>query len=144
MQWSEQFNAEHEPSASQINAFVNTPLWDDLVNHLQQTYHVNPKLSYSSCAMQDGFWKGWNIKYKKSGQSLCTLYPKQGYFAALMPIGLRQMNDAELLMPTCTEYTQNLFAQTVLGHNGKSLAFDIKSTQVLDDLKKLITLRTIK
>ena len=22
-------------------------------------------------------WKGWNVKYQKSGKSLCTLYPKR-------------------------------------------------------------------
>ena len=61
--------------------------------------------------MDGGYWKGWNVKYKKSGKSLCTLYPKQGYILALMPVGLREMNEAELLMPSCTQYTRTLFEQ---------------------------------
>ena len=141
MLWSELWGDEHEPSDYQIKEFVDTPLWDDLANHLQQTYNVKPKLFYSCCSMQNGLWKGWNIKYKKSGKSLCTLYPKQGYFLSLVPIGLREMNEAELLMPLCTEYTQNLFKQTVCGHNGKSLAFDVKNENILHDVKKLIALR---
>ncbi|MCL2699343.1 MAG: DUF3788 domain-containing protein, partial [Defluviitaleaceae bacterium] len=93
MQWHELFNKEHEPSDNQIKEFVNTPLWDDLADSLRQTYNVKPKLSYSGCAMDSGMWKGWNIKYKKSGKPLCTAYPKQRYLLLLVPIGPREMND---------------------------------------------------
>lgn len=51
------------------------------------------------------------------------------------------MNEAEFLMPQCTEYTQNLFKQTVTGYNGKSLAFDVKNENILHDMKNLIELR---
>ena len=141
MQWSELWDNEHAPSDSQIKEFVDTPLWDDLDNYLKQAYNVKPKLFYSNCSMQKGMWKGWNVKYQKSGKSLCTLYPKQGYILALVPIGLREMNEAELLMPLCTEYTQNLFKQTELGHNGMSLAFVVENENVLRDIKELIALR---
>jgi AraC family transcriptional regulator len=141
LQWSELFGKEHEPSDSQIKEFVDTPLWDDLDNHLKQTYNVKPKLFYSSCSMQQGMWKGWNVKYRKSGKSLCTLYPKQGHILSLVPIGLREMTEAELLIPICTEYTQNLFSQTTTGRNGKSLAFVVDNEKVLHDMKELIALR---
>lgn len=141
MQWSELWDAEHEPSGSQTKEFVATPLWDALDNHLQHNYKVKPKLFYSGCSMDKGIWKGWNVKYKKSGKALCTLYPKQGYFLALVPVGLREMNEVELLMPLCTEYTQNLYQQTISGHHGKSLAFDVRNNSILDDMKKLIALR---
>lgn len=141
MQWNESFKIGHEPSHTQISEFVNTPLWEDLENYLQQTYNIKPRSFYSGCSMQNGLWKGWNVKYKKLGKSLCTLYPKQGYFLALVPIELREMNEAELLMPLCTEYTRNLYQQTISGHNGKSLAFEVKHESILHDMKKLITLR---
>jgi len=139
--WSELFNGEREPSESHIEEFVNTPLWNEFVGYLQQSYNIKPKLSYSECSMDDGSWKGWNVKYKKSGKALCTLYPKRGYFRSLVQIGLREMNEAELLMPLCTEYTQNLFKQTVFGRSGKSLAFDVKNADILNDMKELIALR---
>ena len=55
--------------------------------------YVKPILSYSNCAMDKGIWKGWNVKYKKSGKALCTLYPKQGYFQALVVIGAKESAD---------------------------------------------------
>ena len=61
-QWNELFNRENEPTEIQIKEFINTPLFGDLDEHLRQTYKVEPKVEYSSCAMDGGMWKGWNIK----------------------------------------------------------------------------------
>jgi len=62
----------------------------------------------------------------------------------LVPIGLGEMAEAELLMPTYTKYTQNLFRRTAAGHTGKSLAFEVKDESILQDVKKLITIRMQK
>ena len=104
MQWYEQHGKEYEPSSDQIREFVTTPLWDDLATHLEQTYNTGPQLSYSCCSMDKGAWKGWNVKYKKSGKALCSLYPKRGYYVALIAIGTKEMAEASLLIPLCDEY----------------------------------------
>ena len=144
MQWSELFTREREPSESQIRDFVSTSLWDDLDSHLKQEYNATPKASYSGCSMDKGIWKGWNVKYKKSGKSLCTLYPKQGHILSLVPVGLQDVREAELMLPTLTEYTQALFQQSTTGRNGKSLAFMAEDEAVLQDMKALIALRASK
>ena len=90
--------------------------------------------------MDGSAWKGWNIKYQKSGKSLCTLYPKQGYLQLLVTIGARGVNEAELLMPLCTEYIQNLFEQS--GFQGsKCLGIELRDESVLRDVKSLIEIR---
>ena len=141
MLWSELFGSEQQPSENQIVEFVDTNLWVYLGNHLQQTYNVSPKMFYSCCSMDKGFWKGWNIKYKKSGKSLCTLYPKQGCFVTLVPVGAKEAAEAELLIPLCDKYTQDLYSQTKSGINGKSLALNVTSKNILRDVKELIALR---
>lgn len=141
MQWSELYDDGQEPQDTQIKEFVDTPLWDDLANYLQQTYKAQPKLFYSNCSMDKGFWKGWNVKYKKSGKALCTLYPKQGYFVALMAVGAKEMAGAELLIPLCDAYTQNVYSRTESGATGKSLPLEVKSESILHDVKNFIALR---
>ena len=141
MKWNELFDKTNEPTVKQINDFISTPLGTDLGNYMLDTYNVRPKLTYSNCSMDQGIWKGWNVKYKKSSKVLCTLYPKQGYFLVLLPIGLQRVNEAELLMPECSEYTQILFKQSKIGYSGKSLAFEVTTENILNDLKKLITIR---
>lgn len=141
MQWGELYGDEYEPLDHQIKEFVNTPLWDDLANHLQQTYNVGPTLFYSCCSMDKGFWKGWNVKYKKSGRQLCTLYPKQGYFVALIAVGAKEIAESDLLIPLCDEYTQDLYNRTEFGSIGKSLAVEVTDENILRDVKNLIAIR---
>ncbi|HBC99734.1 MAG TPA: hypothetical protein DC053_10920 [Lachnoclostridium sp.] len=137
MEWSELYGRVHQPANENFSEYVNSDLWLELNSYLQETYHILPQIEYSGCSMQ----KGWNIKYRKGGKSLCTLYPMQGYFIALAVIGEREINEAELLMPLCSEYTQNLFKQTVSGYSGKWMMIDVKKTDVLHDVKKIIELR---
>ena len=141
--WNEVYDREHEPSEAQIKEYVNTPLFDDLDGHLRQVYKVKPKLAYSNCGMDGGLWKGWNVKYQKSGKSLCTLYPKQDYLLLLVPIGAREMTEAELLILSCTEYTQELFKRSG-GADYKSMAFEVREESVLNDVKSLVELRVKK
>ena len=138
------FTKEHQPSESQIREFVGCPLWEDLDAHLRQEYNVTPKISHSSCAMDSGMWKGWNVKYQKSGKALCTLYPKQGYIQSLVPVSLQDLGEAELMLPTFTAYTQDLFTQSATGRNGKSLAFMVEDQGVLQDMKNIVALRAAK
>ena len=140
MQWHELFGREHEPSETQVKEYVNTPLFDELDVYIKQTFNVKPKLSYSGCNMDGGSWKGWNIKYQKSGKSLCTLYPRQGYLMLLVVIGARGVTEAELLMPLCTEYIQAQFKQSDF-HGSKYLGIELRDESVLQDIKKLIDIR---
>lgn len=137
MEWSELYGRVHQPAYENFSEYVNSDLWLELNSYLQETYHILPKIEYSGCSMQ----KGWNIKYRKGGKSLCTLYPMQEYFIALAVIGEREINEAELLMPLCSEYTQNLFKETISGYSGKWMMIDVKKPDVFHDVKKIIELR---
>jgi len=139
-QWNELFSKENEPTEAQIKEYVNTPLFDELDGHLREAYKVKPKLAYSGCKMDGGNWSGWNIKYQKSGKSLCTLYPKQGYLQLLVTIGVRGVNEAELLMPMCTEYVQDIFSKSEF-NGSRILGIELHDESVLQDVKNLIEIR---
>jgi hypothetical protein len=81
----EMFDREIQPTESELRGFVGTEIFTDLHNHLCDSYKIKPKLTYSNCSMDNNIWRGWNIKYQKSGKSLCTIYPQQGYFLVLAP-----------------------------------------------------------
>ena len=49
------------PDMDTITAAVATPLWDDLLAHIEETYQAKPQIEYSGC----GAAPGWNVKYKK-------------------------------------------------------------------------------
>lgn len=137
MAWSQAFNNSSVPTNEDIQHFVSTDLWDQLNLHLQHTYSIQPQMFYSACSMQ----KGWNVKYKKKGKSLCTLYPMRGFFIALIVIGPQETIKADLLIPLCSRYTQNIYHQTPFGFSGKWLMLNITDEKILQDAKHLISIR---
>lgn len=137
MEWNALFTAEQQPSEAEIGSYIDNGLWAELNGYLQQAYRSAPATEYSGCSMQ----QGWNVKYRKSGKGLCTLYPMPGYFIALVVVGKKEMNEAELLMPLCSAYTQTVFRETEDGFQGKWLMLDVKDEAVLQDVKNLVNLR---
>ena len=51
------------------------------------------------------------------------------------------MTEAELLIPHCEEYTQELFERAKMGHDGKSQAIEVTNENILRDVKNLIAIR---
>ncbi len=137
MEWSVLYSKETKPTLDQIAEFVNSALWTDFNSKIQQYYRVEPVMDYSSCSMLSG----WNIKYKKSGKALCTLYPMQNYFIALVVIGNKEIQEAELIMPTCSDYVQSLFCNTKVCMGQRWLMLEVRDQAVFDDVFELISLR---
>lgn len=137
MEWSNIYPANNQPTFDDINKYVNNELWQELNLFLQDTYHVQPKLSYSQCSMQ----RGWNVKYQKNGKSLCTLYPMESFFIALIVIGNKEMHEAELLMPLCSKHTQELYQRTSFSAGGRWLMLNVTNRPILDDVINLIQIR---
>ena len=64
----------------------------NLQTYLENTYHVSPKMSYSSCSAQPG----WNVKISEERENLCVLYyPMEDFFIALVVIGSKEEAEVE-------------------------------------------------
>lgn len=124
------------PSPQTVSEYVRNPLWDNLCAHLEEQYGSKPEITYSGCSMP-----GWNVKYKKAGRALCTLYPMEGFFTALVVIGERERMEAELALCNCTEYLQALYQATAISMGQKWLMIDVHEQPVLEDVKVLISIR---
>ncbi len=136
MEWSE-LAEDNQPTPEMIGQFINSGLWKEINSFLQDTYGVQPQYSYSRCSAQ----RGWNVKYRKGGKSLCTLYPMSGFFIALVVVGDKELPEAERLMPSCSGYTQALWSRTSFSAGGRWLMLEVTDAQILDDVKELIKIR---
>ncbi|MEA4992279.1 MAG: DUF3788 domain-containing protein [Oscillibacter sp.] len=137
MDWVQRYGPDRPPTAEEIADYINSPLWAEINCFLRENYEVQPSCHYSSCSAQPG----WNVKYQKAGRSLCTLYPMDGFFIALVVIGAREQTEAELTMPLCEEYTQALFSDTAFSAGGRWLMLSVTGEGVLEDVKRLIQIR---
>lgn len=130
-------NASYKPSLEELSMYVNHNLWNELCAYLRDAYEIEPSIEYSSCSLI----KGWNLKYKKSGKSLCVLYPNEKRFSVLVVIGVKEKERFEYIMDSMSEYTQKLYKNTPEGKNQRWLLFHVDNQEVLEDIKKCILLR---
>ena len=137
MEWSKLYEQANQPSLENVSNFVHSELWRELNAALQETYGVKPAMSYSKCAAQPC----WNVKYKKSGKSLCTLYPMDGFFIALVTIGNRETNEVEQTLSSYSDYTQALYQRTSFSCGGRWLMMNVTDKEVLDDVVNLVRVR---
>ena len=137
MDWNLLYSNVTPPTWEQVTEYIGSPLWAEFNERIQSAYQIKPCMEYSRCSMQ----AGWNIKYKKGGKSLCTLYPMQGYFIALVVVGSHELTEAEFLMPQCSDYVQTVFKNTKTGNGQKWLMLDVQDREIMDDVFRLINLR---
>lgn len=134
------FDASHQLNLEELSGYMKEPAlswWIDINSFLQNKYKATPKMSYSKCSMQ----KGWNVKYKKSGNSLCTLYPEKDSFIVLIVIKLE--------LASIIEAMENEFEPAVLDvvrsarpFNGtKWLMIRVESEAVLENVRELLVLK---
>lgn len=136
MEWRELYPPDNPPGIEEISARVASPLWSELCAFAEKLSSP-PRMEYSKCSSAPG----WNMKYKKGGRSLCTLYPREGGFACMVVIGAREQSRAELLLTTCDPSIQELYERINACNGAHWLMIDVTSPKILEDVKALMTLR---
>lgn len=137
MNWNQLYSKSQQPSAGEIASFIDTPLWGEFCAWAESTYGIEPKVDHSICSGAPG----WNIKYRKGGRALCTLYPDEGEFTAMVTVGAKEAAEAELLLPTLSDYLRELYGRTREFNGARWLMIRITDARVLEDVKTLIRLR---
>lgn len=144
MEWNMLFDQGKEPTMLQMREYVGSAQskWDALGGYLQQTYQVQPHGEYSTCSAQPG----WNVKYKKSGKALCTLYPLEDSFIALVVVGPKDDEQVRFEMEAqmYTPHVRAIFAKAKPMAMGRWLMIEAVDDATLEDIKQLIAIRMAK
>lgn len=127
------------PTLDEIGAYVQNPVFLKFCSEIIETYKCTPKIEYSCCSMEPG----WNIKFKKSGKSLCTIYPRESYFTAMIVVGKKEKNAVLAILPECAERLQEIYDQTHEGNGQKWLMIDLEDLDsIYRDVLRLIKIRS--
>lgn len=135
--WNQLFPMDRQPSIEEIDRYVDSPLWQSLRLYLKDTYGAEPQAAYSRCGLEPG----WNLKFRKGGKALATVYLRPGYVTAMVSVAPKDEDAAEGVLLTCTEQTQALYRNTASSKMGRWLMIDLTSPEVLEDIKALLRLR---
>ena len=126
------------PTLEEIGEFIHNAVFLQFCAEAKAKYNCREKIEFSSCS-----WEyGWNVKLKKSGKSLCTIYPREGYFTVLVVIGEKEREAAETLLQECTPELRDIYDQTKPGNGQKWLMIDLEDKEKMyTDIFRLIDTR---
>ena len=136
--WHKCFPADRRPTMEEVSQRIGSPLFDCFGEWAREN-GLTAVLEYSRCGMDPG----WNVKLRKKSRAVCALYPRQGFFTAMVVLGPKLVPLAQGLIEQCSPATRERFAQAG-GMNGSVwLVLDITEDAVLEDVKRLSELKMI-
>ena len=126
------------PTIEEIGEYVRNPVFMQFCSEVKGAYKCNEKIEYSMCSLE----KGWNVKFKKSGKSLCTIYPREGYFTILIVVGRKEKTLIEEMLPDCAVELQNIYNHTKEWNGQGWLMIDLEDKERLyNDILRFIQIR---
>ena len=126
------------PALNEIEEYVGNPIFHQFCSEIKETYHIKEKIEFSSCSWE----KGWNIKFKRSGKSLCVVYPREGYFTVLVVIGRKEKESVDAMITECFAELQEIYDQTKEGNGQKWLMIDLEDAgATYRDVMRLVEIR---
>lgn len=129
-------NKGYCPTVEEIGEYINNSVFEQFCADIKTKYNCNPKIEFSSCS-----WEfGWNVKFKRSGKNLCTIYPRENYFSVLVVVGEKEA--AEVVLQECTPELRNIYYHTKSGNGQKWLMIDLEDKdKMYSDVFRLIDIR---
>lgn len=126
------------PTLEEIGQVVQNPVFTQFCDEIKGAYQCTEDIMYSACSLEPG----WNIKFKKAGKSLCTIYPRERYVTVMVVVGRKEEPLVEALLPTCTPELQALYHQTRQVNGQRWLMVDLEDADgIYQDLLRLIQIR---
>lgn len=128
----------NSPTLEQIGEVVSNPLFQKFCSEIKKEYGCQEKIEYSGCSMEPG----WNVKYRKAGKALCTIYPRETYFTVMVVIGKKEKEQAEEVLAECGETMRELYNGTKEGNGQRWLMIDLEDPdEIYQDTLRLIRVR---
>lgn len=131
-------NYNYCPDIDEISEYIRNPLFDDFCSEMIKEYNAKLKVEFSKCSWEPG----WNIKFKKSGKTLCTIYPRENYFTVLVVVGTKEKETIEELLLKLSPLIQKIYNETKEGMGQRWLMIDLEDKdKTFSDVLKLIGVR---
>ena len=115
------------PSIDELSAYVANPVFSLFCNEMERRYGAAPLISFSSCSWE----RGWNVKFRKAGRSLCTVYLREGFFTVLVVIGEKERSDVESILPQLPLRLREIYLKTPSGNGQRWLMIDVEDEDEL-------------
>lgn len=126
------------PTKEQLESILgNTAMsaWNELIEFIEVHYDFEPIWD------EGGKYGIWEVKYRRSGKTLCAFYAKDGQFVVLVVFGKAERENFELSQKDFSSEIIELYNNTHQYHDGKWLWIKVSDMSLTEDIKKLIVIK---
>ena len=129
---------EHKPDKERILKTLGKTAgvaWNDLQQFLGTYYDFAPETVFYASKY------GWTVRYRRSGKTLCSLFPEEGAFSVLLILGRKEAGKAILILNEFSTDLQKIIMDTEQLHDGRWLWIRVLAIYDIDDIKELIKIK---
>ena len=126
------------PNKEQIESLLGATAieaWNELIEFVELHYEFDPVWD------EGGKYGIWEVKYRRSGRTLCALYVKNGQFTVLVIFGKAEREKFELIQNEFSHEIIDLYNNTRQYHDGKWLWINVLDMSLIEDIKRLIMIK---
>ena len=114
------------------NIGKNSSLWIELQKYLSDNYDFTRETIFY------GKKYGWTIRYRKSGKTLCSLFPEVGAFTILIVLGKKEVEKVYSEIDKLNPEVKDVFEKTEQLHDGKWLWIRVLNEDDLESIRLLL------
>lgn len=121
-----------------MEAFIGTPgseAWREVKCFVEDGYAIPPETVFY------GKKYGWTVRYRKSGRTLCSLFPEQGAFTVLIVLGRKESAKALTIRDALGPTVNALLGTTEQLHDGRWLWIRVSTNRDTEDVKTLLRIK---
>jgi hypothetical protein len=130
--------AEEYPAEKEMVEFLGKKagsFWKSLTKYLATNYDHVPTKKPDSDRLEG------TVRYRKSGKTLVTFYPKKGELTVLIILGKKEVEKFEAAKNEFSPDIIELFENTKQYHDGRWLHIKIPGPGNLEDIQRLLHLK---
>jgi len=128
----------HKPTEEEIVSFIGErakEAWLEIRQFLEDHYDIQPETIFY------GTKYGWTIRYRKSGKTLCSLFPEKGEFTVLIILGKKESEKVLAIQDELSSKINKLLRDTEQLHDGRWLWIKLQTASDTDGTKKLLQIK---
>ena len=110
-------------------------IWSDVKGFIENNYNLE---SMWNTGGKTGVYE---LKYRKSGKTLCAMYPREEGMRILIIMGKAEREKFENIRAEFTSYMNDFYDNTHQYHDGKWLYIDLINEITFEDIKKLLLIK---
>jgi hypothetical protein len=131
-------NKVHKPTEEEIQAYIGkqaSKAWQMIKWFIKDSYDIPPETIFY------GKKYGWTVRYRKSGKTLCSLFPEKGAFTVLIVLGGKEAEKALTIRDELSARVDEILGATEQLHDGRWLWIRVSRDMDVDNIKKLLMIK---